>query len=243
MSTPWRDFLRRWHPEGIPWPATVFYNLVSQTEVFRQHYELVADHVASHCREGRILDIGTGPGWLLAAIQRRLKKIELVGVDISEAMVVLARRNMVQEGLGSTIELEVAAAESLPFPPHAFDIVVSTGSLHHWKDPVTALNEVHRVLRGGGTALIYDLVRKLPPPVAAAARRRFGSLRACLLWLHSFEEPFFSPQEMAALAQPTLFERGAIEFVGALCCLVLQKHSAPSMPTPFDTAQPTLCPP
>ncbi len=224
MHTSWREFLRRWHPEGIPWPATVFYNLVSKTEVFRRHYELVAEHVTQHCRCGRILDIGTGPGWLLAILHQRLPHVELVGVDISEAMVRLAQQNMTQEGLGTAISFSVARAELLPFPQGAFDAVVSTGSLHHWKNPVAALNEVHRVLQVGGTALMYDLVRNLPPRVAASARDRFGSLRAFVLWLHSFEEPFYNPQEMTALAQETLFQQGEIQFIGALCCLVLHKN-------------------
>lgn len=234
MSTRWREFLRRWHPEGIPWPATVFYNLVSRSEVFRRHYELVADHVAQHCHEGRLLDIGTGPGWLLAALHRRLPRVALVGVDISEAMVVLAQENMAQQGLVGCIEFKVAAAEVLPFPPNTFEAVVSTGSLHHWKGPEAALNEVHRVLREGGIALIYDLVLSLPPAVAAAARRRFGALRASLLWLHSFEEPFYSPREMEALAQATPFQRAEIAFIGALCCLVLRKTLAPAADVPAE---------
>lgn len=122
--------------------------------------------------------------------------------------------------------------EGIPWP--------GTGSLHHWKAPVVALNEVHRVLRVGGTALVYDLVHKLPPAVAEAARHRFGSLRACLLWLHSFEEPFYSPQEMAALAPATRFQRVEIQFIGALCCLVLRKPSGSSVATPWNSHQPNV---
>ena len=208
MSTWWRDVLCRWHPEGIPWPGSVFYNAISQAAIFSRHYALVADHVGSYCRAGAILDIGTGPGWLLVALRRSLPGLELVGVDISPAMVAVARANMKRAGYDAVIDLEVAAAVALPFPEDTFDAVISTGSLHHWKQPVASLNEVHRVLRVGGYALIYDLVRKLPPAVAEAAKREFGSLRTALLWLHSFEEPFYSPQEMEALVPATVFEKG-----------------------------------
>jgi SAM-dependent methyltransferase len=223
MSSRWRDFLRRWHPEGIPWPGTVLYNAISQSEMFRRHYTLVAEHVARYCRTGRVLDIGTGPGWLLLALRQLLPELELVGVDISPAMVATARKNMNRQGNGGAIELQVAGAETLPFPENAFDAVVSTGSLHHWKNPIAALNEVHRVLKIGGYALVYDLVRRLPPAVAEAARREFGPLRTQMLWLHSFEEPFYSPQDMMGLVPTTPFREAEIQFVGALCCLVLSK--------------------
>jgi SAM-dependent methyltransferase len=223
MSNWWRDFLRRWHAEGIPWPGSVLYNVISQTEIFSRHYALVSDHVGLYCCAGSILDIGTGPGWLLVAMRRSLSQLELAGVDISPAMVATAKENMKKAGYDAVIDLKVAAAEALPFPDVSFNAVVSTGSLHHWKNPLAALNEVHRVLKAGGYALVYDLVRKLPPTVAEAARHEFGSLRTRMLWLHSFEEPFYSPQDMEALVPATSFQRGQTRFVGALCCLVLQK--------------------
>jgi len=228
MSTSWRGFLRRWHPEGIPWPGLALYNFISQTKVFRRQYALVADHVGCYSRTGRILDIGTGPGWLLVALCRSLPELGLVGVDISPGMVAVARKNMKRAGCDAAISLKVAAAEALPFPENTFDTVVSTGSLHHWRRPVVALNEAYRVLKAGGYALIYDLVRRLPPAVAVAARREFGPLRTRMLWLHSFEEPFYSAQEMEALVPATLFQRGETQFIGVLCCLVLQKSTAGS---------------
>jgi SAM-dependent methyltransferase len=223
MSTWWRNVLRRWHPEGIPWPGSVLYNALSQTSVFHKHYALVAEHVRSFCREGSILDIGTGPGWLLAALHRSQPELQLVGIDISPAMVDTARANMKKAGSETAIDFQVAAADALPFPNDTFDAVVSTGSLHHWKHPVPALNEIYRVLKPGAYALIYDLVRQLPPDIAAAARREFGPVRTRLLWLHSFEEPFYNPQDMEALIPSTAFKKGKTQFVGVLCCLVLQK--------------------
>jgi ubiquinone/menaquinone biosynthesis C-methylase UbiE len=223
MSDRWRRFLRRVHVEGIPWPGSVLYNAVSRTEVFRKHYALVADHVGSFRRTGSLLDIGTGPGWLLLALRRSLPEMRLVGVDISPAMVATARENMKKAGDDPAIDLRIAAAEEMPFPDDTFDVVVSTGSLHHWKHPPAALNEAHRVLKTGGCALIYDLVRNLPPAVAKAVRREYGSLRMLMFWLHSFEEPFYSPRDMEALVQDTSFESADIQFVGALCCLILRK--------------------
>jgi SAM-dependent methyltransferase len=221
-----RNIIRRFHPEGIPWPGSCLYDAVSRTPIFARHYQLVAEDVTRYCNRGRILDVGTGPGWLLLALQRALPEARSVGVDISAAMVNRARRNVQEAGCAGLIGVQAAAAGALPFPDGSFDTVVSTGSLHHWKDPVSALNEIHRVLKAGRYALIYDLVRSLPRAVAEDVQRRFGRVRLTLLWLHSFEEPFYSAAELERLAAATLFCSGRTRFVGALCCLILQKQDA-----------------
>ena len=228
MSNRWRQLMKRFHPEGIPWPGSVLYNALSRTEVFRRHYELVALDVAHYGTAERILDIGTGPGHLLVALRQTVPNAELVGVDISPAMVAQARRNMKMSGQESRIEVRVAGADALPFADGTFDRVVSTGSLHHWKAPIHALSEAHRVLKAGGYALIYDLVRDMPEAVCEEVRRRFGGLRLTLLWLHSFEEPFLDAEEMEALGRQTEFEFEGTRFTGALCCLVLRKAAAPA---------------
>ena len=42
MSGRWRQFVKRLHPEGIPWPGVLVYNALSSTKIFLRHYELVA---------------------------------------------------------------------------------------------------------------------------------------------------------------------------------------------------------
>jgi len=238
MSIRWRDLLRRWHPEGIPWPGSILYNAISRREVFSRHYALVADHLSGYCRAGTVLDIGTGPGRLLVAMQQSMPDLTLAGVDISPAMVATARENIKRAGYRAMIDVRVAAAEALPFQDGTFDAVVSTGSLHHWKQPVAALNEMHRVLRAGGYALVYDLVRRMPPAIAEAARSEFGSWRTHMLWLHSFEETFYTPQDMEELLPATLFKGGQTQFVGMLCCLVLQKTTATAISVHWATEKP-----
>ena len=221
-----RQALARLHPQGIPWPASLLYDLVSRSSVFQRHYELVAEDILSHCQPGNLLDVGTGPGWLLVKLHQLRSAAKLTGVDISPAMVAKARQNMKKAGCAEAIEIREAGAQCLPFADGSFDTVVSTGSLHHWKDPVGGLNEVHRVLRPGGHGLIYDLVRRMPEHVRQQAARQYGRLWMTLSWLHSFEEPFYAPEDMEQLAASTRFGRGQTRFVGVLCCLILRKAAA-----------------
>lgn len=220
------NLLKRLHPEGIPWPASLFYNALSKSGMFRRHYALVAHDVAGYGAAGRILDIGTGPGHLLIALRHTFPDAALVGIDISPAMVSQARRNIRACGQERRIAVQAAGANALPFADESFDRVISTGSFHHWKDPVNALSEAHRVLAAGGYALMYDLVREMPDAICKAVRKQYGRFRLALLWLHSFEEPFLSPEEMEVLGRQSDFAVEGTRFVGAICCLVLRKTAA-----------------
>ncbi len=219
-------FFKRIHPESIPWPGSVFYNLLSSTVIFQRHYEMVADDISKFCKDGSLLDIGIGPARLLLKIHQKAPNLRLVGIDSSSAMVVEARKNLADAGAAESIEIRQANAGNLPFPDEHFDIVVSTASIHHWKEPAKDLNETWRVLKNPGFALIYDLVSDLPHAALDDCRRQFGKLKTTLFWLHSFEEPFYSQENFKALAQSTLFKDARTKFLGLLYCLILQKKSA-----------------
>nr|WP_289230774.1 methyltransferase domain-containing protein [Candidatus Korarchaeum cryptofilum] len=83
---------------------------------------------------------------------------EVIGIDVSEDMIRIARKN----AEGKNVKFLVGDANKMPFEDDSFDLVVSTGSLHHWRNPVNVLNEIYRVLRPGRKALIYDLWGEAP---------------------------------------------------------------------------------
>ena len=220
---PARRLLEIFHPEGIPWPGTVLYNAISKISLFQRHYELIARDISSYCSEGSILDVGTGPAWLLIRLHQQSPRLQVAGLDVSPSMVVKAQQNVANAGLSDTIELKEGTASQLPFAGDSFDAVVSTGSIHHWKDPTAGLNDVYRVLKPGGYALMYDIVSDTPVSVLKEMAREFGRLKMLLLWLHAFEEPFYSRRDFELLARPTLFKEGRSQFVGVMCCLILKK--------------------
>ncbi len=223
MLSPIRKVLKKFHPESIPWPNTALYNAVSETNIFQRHYELISRDILSYCSEGRILDIGTGPGWLLKKLYQASAKFQITGMDISASMVAKARKNIKQAGLSDVINIEEGQANSMPFADYTFDVVVSTGSIHHWKDPTAGLNEIYRILKHGGYALMYDLVSDTPKSIMKTASQEFGKLKIFLLWLHAFDEPFYSHKKLHLLACPSLFKKGKTQFVGVMCCLILRK--------------------
>ena len=127
--------------------------------ILRPLYRRVASDVAeaSHGQPVRILDVGSGPGDLAIEIARRLPEASFIGVDLAPAMIDMARRNVLAAGLQTRIAFELADAARLPLEDGSIDVVVSSLSLHHWDHPPAVFAEVHRVLRPGGSALVYDL--------------------------------------------------------------------------------------
>jgi len=94
----------------------------------------------------RVLDVCVGPGMLAAGVLQR--GAEAVGLDFSDEVVELARKN-VPDG-----EFHQGNAQDLPFPDDAFDAVVCGYGVMHVPEPETALQEMHRVLRPGGRMAI-----------------------------------------------------------------------------------------
>jgi ubiquinone/menaquinone biosynthesis C-methylase UbiE len=83
----------------------------------------------------------------------------VTGLDLDPAMIERARVNAARrsDSDGQSPTFVVGNVAALPFEDSAFDVVVSTLSMHHWADPAAGLQEIHRVLRPGGRALVWDL--------------------------------------------------------------------------------------
>ena len=129
-------------------------NLTSVAGVSRGFRE-IAQFLASRVPAGKLLDVGPGPGRLLAEIRLATQAIDLFGLDISPAMIDLARENL-HDLQG--IDLRVGNIAATEYPSDFFDCVVSTGSFYNWDRPIAALNEVFRILKPGDTAYIYESV-------------------------------------------------------------------------------------
>lgn len=118
------------------------------------------DHVLSlGVHSGVALDVGTGPGQIPIKLALKLPQLEIVGIDLSEAMLAKARNGAAAAGVESQVRFETGDARRLPFSEHHFDLVICNSLLHHAADPLATLNELARVTRPQGALLLRDLRR------------------------------------------------------------------------------------
>jgi SAM-dependent methyltransferase len=101
-------------------------------------------------RDKSVLEIGCGNG--ADGAMFALHGARYTGVDLTEEAVEATRQHFAFLGLGGEFQCE--NAEQLGFADDSFDIVYSFGVLHHTPNPQRAVDEVHRVLRPGGSALV-----------------------------------------------------------------------------------------
>ncbi len=110
-------------------------------------------------RIGDVLDVGCGSGALLCQLAPRADRA--VGLDTSEKMRLLARARVQRAGL-SHVTLRHGDMHDLPVTDSSFDIVV-LDEVYRWTDePRRLLREARRVLRLGGTLLVYDRIPRVP---------------------------------------------------------------------------------
>ena len=126
-----------------------FYELVEEHR-YQKEWHIPAAADFSNTRGKKVLEIGCGLG--TDGAQFALAGADYTGIDLTDAAVDLARRRFDLFNLLGAFR--TADAENLDFPNESFDVVYSHGVLHHTPDIIRAVQEVHRVLRPGGRAVV-----------------------------------------------------------------------------------------
>lgn len=101
-----------------------------------------------------VLEIAPGPGYLAIELAKR-RNLKIVGLDVSETFVAIARKNA--HSAGVHIDFQHGNASAMPFENEKFDFLMCTSSFKNFSEPLKALNEMYRVLKPGGKAWISDL--------------------------------------------------------------------------------------
>src|SRR6185295_3293794 len=111
--------------------------------------------------DGRVLDVGCGNGWATRLMAEQAADGRVVGIDISDEMVDLARES---SSSFSNVEFREASAEKLCFAEAEFTHAFSMESLYYYSDMLRALREIRRVLKPGGKfACVVDLYKENRP--------------------------------------------------------------------------------
>lgn len=133
--------------------------------------------------QGDVLEIAVGTGRNLAHYPSGLR---LTGIELSPAMVKIARHRAA--ALGREADLQVGDAQALDFPDESFETVLTTFSLCTIPDDGAAVAEVKRVLRPGGRFLLAEHVRS-PLRAVRAVQKLIDPLMVRFQGDHVVREP------------------------------------------------------
>jgi SAM-dependent methyltransferase len=131
----------------------------------------------------RVLEIGPGPGRILAPAARRVAPDgEAVGLDVQAGMIERLRRRAEQERIANLTGV-VGDAAALPFAPASFDVVLLVATLGEIADRPAALRQIHAALAPGGllsiTEGMFDPHRQPFADVQRMAEEAGFALRDC----------------------------------------------------------------
>ena len=161
----------------------------------------------------RVLDVGCGSGWATRLLAEKAKRGQVVGIDISDEMIRVAR-DASRDFL--TVEFQVASAEQLPFADADFTHSFSMESLYYYNDVSQALKEIHRVLAPGGlfvtvvdlyqeNAASHQWIEKLQVPVHLLSIPEYRSLFAAAGFVDVVDQRILDPAPVVAEYTGTSF--------------------------------------
>jgi ubiquinone/menaquinone biosynthesis C-methylase UbiE len=133
------------------------------TKVIGITYSLLADKVYEMISfsKGTILDLGTGLGDFAIEIARRFCDSLVFGLDISREMIAQGEILAQEQGLNN-LKFKLMDVHKLEFEDKSVDLIISHGSLHHWKAPQEVFSQIYRVLKNNRSGFIVDLRRDAP---------------------------------------------------------------------------------
>ena len=110
-------------------------------------------------KPGRILDVATGTGDLAIAMARRIRDVQVLGVDLSEQMLAVARRKIEARGLDGRIVLDRGDAERLAVADASVDVATVAFGVRNFGDLGAGLRELARTIKPVGKVVILEFSR------------------------------------------------------------------------------------
>jgi ubiquinone/menaquinone biosynthesis C-methylase UbiE len=108
---------------------------------------------------GDFLEVAPGPGFVAIEMAKG-GTYHVTGLDVSRTMVELAQRNAAEAGVN--VDFRQGNVSAMPFADGSFDLLACSAAFKNFSEPHKALEEMHRVLRPGGTAVVLDLRKDVP---------------------------------------------------------------------------------
>jgi ubiquinone/menaquinone biosynthesis C-methylase UbiE len=193
---------------------------------FRREAKTIADRLLSG---SSVLEVAPGPGFFAIELAK-FSDFRITGLDISRTLVEIAKKNA--QDAGVKIDFRLGNASAMPFEECSFDFVYCAAAFKNFSDPVNALNEMHRVLRPGGEALIADLrkdasLNEIDSYVKRSGRSLIDAWMTTWTFRHVLLKRAYAHDEFLNMARQSSF--GACQIDAAGIALEVRLRKVPGM--------------
>ena len=166
----------------------------------------------------KIMDVATGTGDLAIAMAKRVDRTQILGVDLSEEMLAVARRKVEKQGLEERIMLEKGDAENLTMvTTESIDAATVAFGVRNFENIERGLSEIYRTLKPGGKLVVLEfsmpknrLVRWVYSQYAHRLLPRIGGMiskdKQAYTYLPDSVEEFPSPERFAEILRGVGFK-------------------------------------
>lgn len=137
-------------------PAYDFMNRAMTLGIDRW-WRRVAVKMVGKTRPQRILDVATGTGDFAIDLYRKIKPKQVVGIDLSQGMLDVAREKIERYDLKKGITVEQGDCLALPFEDSEFDAVTVAFGVRNFEHLLQGYQQMFRVLRPGGMLCVIEL--------------------------------------------------------------------------------------
>lgn len=165
----------------------------------------------------RIMDLATGTGDLAIAMAKRVDRTQILGIDLSEEMLAVARAKIQKQGLEERIMLEKGDAENLTMVADgSLDAVTVAFGVRNFENMERGLSEIYRTLRVGGKLVVLEfsmpknrLIRWIYSQYAHRLLPRIGAViskdKRAYTYLPDSVEEFPTPERFAEIVRSVGF--------------------------------------
>jgi ubiquinone/menaquinone biosynthesis C-methylase UbiE len=155
---------------GIEGLAAKWY-AANTAEMMKEYIDLARRISGQIAQNSTVLEVAPGPGYFSIGLAK-LGSYAITGLDISHTMVRMAAKKAAKAGVEA--DFKQGSASNMPFPAGSFDFLLCRAAFKNFAQPVSALQEMCRVLRPGGRGLIIDLKRNASPEEVSRAVDAMG---------------------------------------------------------------------
>jgi ubiquinone/menaquinone biosynthesis C-methylase UbiE len=197
---------KAWKGKGMEGTVARWYARTRRNDMedFCREAKSVAEHLRSGCH---VLEVAPGPGFFAVELAK-LGDFKITGLDISQTLVEIATENA--RNAGAKVDFRLGNASSMPFAGESFDFIYCSAAFKNFSEPVKALDEMYRVLRPGGEAVVLDLCKDAPLDeidtyVKQSGRSRIDAWMTKWTFRHVLLKRAYTKEEFVCMAAQSRF--------------------------------------